>query len=135
MLNTFRNQIANGGPVTVTDPAVTRYFMTVGEAVHLVLQAAAIGDPAETLVLDMGDPVRICDVAEQMIQRSGREVAIEFTGLRPGEKLDEVLLSSSEEQRASSHPKIVCTRVSAIQLDDAVAYANQQLSGPEVTNT
>ena len=96
VLTAFTRQIAVGGPVTVTDPEVTRYFMTVEEACQLVVQAAAIGSPGEVLVLDMGAPVRIVDVARQLIAQSGRDVPIEFTGLRPGEKLHEDLFGHGE---------------------------------------
>lgn len=119
VLNTFRHQIATGGPVTVTDPDVTRYFMTVSEAVHLVLQAAAIGAPGTTLVLDMGEPVRIIDVAQQMIRRSGREIPIVFTGLRRGEKPAEVLLSVTEFSEPTNHPLISSTRTSPLTVAEA----------------
>ncbi len=111
VLIAFRFQIEHGGPVTVTHPDVTRFFMTIPEAVHLVLQAALIGDHGETLILDMGDPVRIADVARQMIQKSGRDIEIVYTGLRPGEKLDEVLVSESETAEHRRHPLISHTRV------------------------
>ena len=106
VLTAFAEQIRQGGPVTVTDPRVTRYFMTVSEAVQLVLQAGALGGDGEVMVLDMGTPVRIQDVAEQLIAMSGRRIAIEYTGLRPGEKLHEVLASGSEELRPTAHPLI-----------------------------
>ena len=83
VLTAFRAQIANGGPVTVTDPQVTRFFMTIPEAVHLVLQAASLGDDSETLILDMGEPVRIADVAHHMIEKSGRDIKIVYTGFAP----------------------------------------------------
>ena len=81
-----------GRPGTVTHPEVTRYFMTVEEAVQLVIQAGAVGRPGEALVLDMGEPVRIADVASRLIEQTDRAIDIEYTGLRPGEKLHEVLL-------------------------------------------
>lgn len=96
VLTAFAKQIANGGPVTVTDPEVSRFFMTIEEACQLVVQAAAIGQPGEALVLDMGEPIRIIDVARQLIRQSGTEVPIEFTGLRPGEKLHEELFADDE---------------------------------------
>ena len=133
VLNTFREQIARGGPVTVTDPEVTRYFMTISEAVHLVLQAAAIGEPGETLVLDMGEPVRINDVAQQMIERSGRSIAITYTGLRPGEKLHEVLLSEGESNLTRVHPLIRHSRVDALDMDEALHAGLSQVSGPGTT--
>ncbi|MDP1877237.1 MAG: nucleoside-diphosphate sugar epimerase/dehydratase [Actinomycetota bacterium] len=111
VVNAFRLQIQRGGPVTVTSPDVTRYFMTVGEAVHLVLQAAVIGRPGETLILDMGDPVRIDDVARHMIAKSGRDIPIEYTGLRPGEKLTETLVGAGEVAVSRSHPLILHTTV------------------------
>lgn len=106
VLTTFAAQIAAGGPVTVTDPEVTRFFMTVDEAVQLVLQAAVIGSDGEALVLDMGTPVRIIDVAEQMIEMSGQDIAIEITGLKPGEKLHEVLFGLDETGERPVHPLI-----------------------------
>ena len=107
----FRYQIEKGGPVTVTDPEVTRYFMTIPEAVHLVLQAAVIGEHGETLILDMGNPVKILDVAKQMIEKSGRDIEIIFTGLRDGEKLNENLFSANEQSEKRQHPLISHTRV------------------------
>jgi len=95
----FKEQIARGGPVTVTHPDITRYFMTIPEAARLVVQAAAIGETGQVYVLDMGEPVRIVDLAKDMIRLSGRsldEVRIEFSGLRPGEKLYEELLADRD---------------------------------------
>lgn len=106
VLHTFNSQIERGGPVTITHPEVTRYFMTIPEACELVLQAGAMGRPGDVLVLDMGEPVRIVDVARQLIQQSGRAIAIEYTGLRHGEKLHEVLSSSGEHPVPSEHPLI-----------------------------
>ena len=105
----FRQQIGRGGPVTVTDPEVTRYFMTIPEATQLILQAAALGEGGEIFILDMGQPVRILDLARQMIRLSGKEpdedVEIVFTGLSPGEKLHEELMSESEEASATRHDR------------------------------
>ncbi|MEA2686400.1 MAG: hypothetical protein QOE93_1595 [Actinomycetota bacterium] len=106
VLTTFHSQIERGGPVTVTHPDVTRYFMTVEEAVQLVIQAGAIGRPGEALVLDMGSPVSIAEVARLLAARSERKVSIEFTGLRSGEKLHEVLLASNEVDVRPVHPLI-----------------------------
>jgi len=117
VIHTFRYQIAKGGPVTVTDERVTRYFMTVSEAVHLVLQASVLGSDGETLILDMGTPVRIADVARYMVQRSGRDIEIVFTGLRPGEKIDEVLIASREAAVRPHHPLISHARVQGLSLD------------------
>ncbi len=108
---TFRKQIAGGGPVTVTDPEATRYFMTIPEAVQLVLMAGAMGEGNETFLLQMGQPVRIVDMARNMIELSGlrpdEDIKIVFTGLRPGEKLHEELKSHSEEALPTSNDKIL----------------------------
>ncbi len=110
----FRQQIARGGPVTVTHPEVTRYFMTIPEATQLILQAASIGEGGEIFILDMGEPVKIVDLARQMIRLSGLEpdedVAIEFSGLRPGEKLHEELMTADEETAATHHDRIKVVR-------------------------
>ena len=106
----FEEQIANGGPVTITHPDMRRYFMTIPEASQLVLQAATLGRCGEILVLDMGEPVRILELAESMITLCGKEpytdIPIEFTGLRPGEKLFEELSLSTEQAERTRHPKI-----------------------------
>lgn len=106
VLHAFAAQIENGGPVTVTDPEVTRFFMTIPEACQLVIQAGAIGRPGEALVLDMGDPIKIVDVARRMITMSGKDVDVVFTGLRPGEKMHEELLGDGEASKRPSHPMI-----------------------------
>ncbi|HWQ22551.1 MAG TPA: nucleoside-diphosphate sugar epimerase/dehydratase [Gaiellaceae bacterium] len=107
----FRRQIARGGPVTVTHPEMTRYFMTIPEAVQLVVQAGAIGGRGQIYVLDMGEPVRIVDLAETMIRLSGKEpgrdIRIEFVGARPGEKLHEELWSETETVVPSEHEAIL----------------------------
>jgi FlaA1/EpsC-like NDP-sugar epimerase len=114
MLTTFQSQIERGGPLTVTDPHVTRFFMTIEEAVQLVVQAGAIGNNGEALVLDMGKPVVIAEVARLMAARSDRRIAIEFTGLRPGEKLHEVLLAEHEDDVRPAHPLISQVPVPAL---------------------
>ncbi|MCU1353054.1 MAG: putative polysaccharide biosynthesis protein [Acidimicrobiales bacterium] len=106
VLTTFRAQIEAGGPVTVTDPEVTRYFMTVEEAVQLVIQAGALGRAGEALVLDMGEPVRIAEVAQRLIEENERAIEMVYTGLRPGEKLKEVLFGTGEVDERPCHPRI-----------------------------
>ncbi|MCA1581412.1 MAG: polysaccharide biosynthesis protein [Acidobacteria bacterium] len=111
----FREQIQRGGPVTVTDPEMKRYFMTIPEAAQLVMQAGAMGRGGEIFILDMGDPVRILDLAVAMINLSGlrpfEEMEIVFTGLRPGEKLFEELELAGEEISKTRHPKIFIGRI------------------------
>jgi len=110
VLPTFLDQIENGNPITVTDPEVTRYFMTIPEAVRLVVQAGAIGSAGEVLVLDMGEPVKIVDLAQRLINALSPSTTIEYTGLRPGEKLHEILISDAEEEHRRVHPRIAHTR-------------------------
>jgi FlaA1/EpsC-like NDP-sugar epimerase len=111
---TFLKQIAAGGPITVTHPEMRRYFMTIPEAVQLVLQAAALGKGGEVFVLDMGDPVKISDLAADLIRLSGfevgRDIDITFSGIRPGEKLYEELFFGPDDATATSHPKILRAR-------------------------
>ncbi|MFP4352426.1 MAG: polysaccharide biosynthesis protein [Puniceicoccaceae bacterium] len=121
VIPTFRRQIARGGPLTVTHPEVTRYFMTIPEAVGLVLQAASMGAGGEIFLLDMGEPVKIIDLARQMIQLSGfepeTEIGIEITGLRPGEKLFEELNYSTESSDETDHPRIRRLRGTSVGAD------------------
>ncbi|MFT4224865.1 polysaccharide biosynthesis protein [Micropruina sp.] len=118
VLHTFRAQIRRGGPVTVVDPDITRFFMTIPEACQLVIQAGAIGEPAAVLVLDMGKPVRIVDVAKRMIKESGEKIEIIYTGLRRGEKMHEVLFSEAEESIPTQHPLIARVQVPAVDPDE-----------------
>jgi FlaA1/EpsC-like NDP-sugar epimerase len=129
----FRRQIAMGGPVTVTDPAMTRYFMTIPEAVQLVVQAGAIGERGQVYVLDMGEPVRIMDLAEKMIRLSGKEpgtqIPIKVIGARRGEKLHEELVGEGELAEPSSHAKILRVTRQPVAADwlDAELSALEQL--------
>jgi FlaA1/EpsC-like NDP-sugar epimerase len=117
VLTAFRAQIDAGGPVTVTDPEVTRYFMTVPEAVQLVIQAGAIGSDGQVLVLDMGEPVRIAEVAERLVEQARRPIRIVYTGLRPGEKLHEELLGDGELDVRPRHPLITHTPVKPLSAE------------------
>jgi FlaA1/EpsC-like NDP-sugar epimerase len=115
----FKEQIAKGGPVTVTHPDIIRFFMTIPEAARLVLQAAAIGESGQVLVLDMGAPVRIVDLARQLIRLAGQpadEVAIEFSGLRPGEKLYEELLADGDTTEPTRVPQLRVARLNQVSV-------------------
>jgi FlaA1/EpsC-like NDP-sugar epimerase len=123
VLDIFQAQIAAGGPLTVTDPDVTRFFMTTTEAVELVIQAGGIGNPGEVLVLDMGEPVRIADVARRFAEVADPRVELEFTGLRPGEKVAEVLFGAGEHDRRPRHPLIAQVAVPALDPDALAGLA------------
>ena len=114
----FKKQLANGGPLTVTHPDITRYFMTIPEACQLVLEAGIMGTGGEVYVFDMGSPIKIVDLAKRMIELSGKKVGedieIQFTGLRDGEKLYEELLSDHEQVQITHHPKIMIAQVNPI---------------------
>ena len=127
----FKRQIANGGPVTVTHPDVTRYFMTIPEAVGLVLQSSVLGKGGEIFVLDMAQPVKIVDLARQMIELSGfkvgEDIEITFTGLKPGEKLFEELRHSSETHVPTEHPRIMRFTTMAPYSESGVNELEQKL--------
>jgi FlaA1/EpsC-like NDP-sugar epimerase len=118
----FRKQIEEGGPVTVTHPEITRYFMTIPEACQLVLEAGAIGNGGEIMIFDMGQSVKIADLAKKMIRLSGlelgKDIQINFSGLRPGEKLYEELLNNNENTLPTHHEKIMIAEVREYEYDD-----------------
>ncbi len=118
----FKGQIAKGGPVKVTHPEMQRYFMTIPEASQLVLQAGAMGEGGEIFILDMGEPVKIVDLARDLITLSGlrpdQDIAIEFTGTRPGEKLFEQLATDAEHADKTKHPKIFIGRIPSFPIDE-----------------
>jgi FlaA1/EpsC-like NDP-sugar epimerase len=128
----FTKQIEDGGPVTVTDPQITRYFMTIPEACQLVLEAGFMGKGGEIFVFDMGNPVKIVDLARQMIRMSGHipeeDIKIEFTGLRPGEKLFEELLSDAETTKPTHHQKIKIALVDKVKNKDLLAFLDNLLA-------
>lgn len=132
----FKKQIESGGPVTVTHPDIIRYFMTIPEACMLVLEAGAMGNGGEIYIFDMGEPVKIVDLAKKMIRlagyRLGEDMEIVYTGLRPGEKLYEELLNKKETTIATHHPKIMIAKVQeysyenvSAMIDELIGFANQ----------
>jgi FlaA1/EpsC-like NDP-sugar epimerase len=133
---TFRRQILEGGPITVTHPEMTRFFMTIPEAVQLVLQAGAVGDSGQVLILDMGEPVKILDLARDMISLSGLrypdDIDIVFTGLRPGEKMYEELFYGNEKHAQKVHAKIFCAErepISSSTMKQNVTRLERAVSG------
>lgn len=137
----FQKQIAAGGPVTVTDPRMLRYFMTIPEAVQLVIQAAAMGQGGEIFVLDMGKPVRIVDLARDLIRLSGLEpeedIEIVYTGIRPGEKLFEELLTAEEGTVATQHQRIYRARGEGLPtsaLQEMLQHLHETIQAGEVDN-
>lgn len=125
----FTTQIAAGGPITVTHPEIRRFFMTIPEACRLVMEASTLGSETEIFVFDMGEPVKIVDLAKRMIQLAGYEVGsdieIKFTGLRPGEKLYEEVLATKENSMKTSHSRIYRAKVREYEFEDALNFTNQ----------
>jgi FlaA1/EpsC-like NDP-sugar epimerase len=132
----FRKQILNGGPITVTHPEMTRYFMSIPEAAQLVMQAGAIGRGGEIFVLDMGEQVKIIDLAKDMIRlmglKVGEDIDIVFTGLRPGEKIHEELVSRSEEIEKTPHEKIMLVKTSSVQWQNFRGKIDELLTDMDV---
>ena len=122
----FREQIAQGGPVTVTHPDIIRYFMTIPEACRLVLEAGTMGKGGEIFIFDMGEPVKIADLAKRMIELSGlqvnKDIEIKYTGLRPGEKLYEELLNNKENTKETPHEKIRVAAVREYDYKDVITH-------------
>jgi len=125
----FKKQIERGGPITITDPKITRYFMTIPEACQLVLEAAAMGNGSEIFIFDMGESVKIIDLAKQMLKLSGlelgRDIQIVFTGLRPGEKLYEELLANKENTLPTNHSRILKAKVRTYEWNEIESKINE----------
>jgi FlaA1/EpsC-like NDP-sugar epimerase len=125
----FKQQIEEGGPLTITHPDITRYFMTIPEACQLVLEAGAIGVGREIFLFDMGSPVKIVDLAKKMIKLSGltlgKDIELKFSGLRPGEKLYEELLAVQENTLPTHHPKILKAKVREYNYGDISLMLNE----------
>ncbi|HEU0030833.1 MAG TPA: nucleoside-diphosphate sugar epimerase/dehydratase [Kofleriaceae bacterium] len=132
----FKEQIARGGPVTVTHPEMKRYFMTIPEASQLVLQAGAMGEGSEIFILDMGEPVKIVDLARDLIRLSGlrpdEDIAIEFAGIRPGEKLFEELSTDTEHASKTKHPKIFIGRIAPVGWAEASRSVDELIASVEL---
>ena len=127
----FKKQIENGGPITITHPEITRYFMTIPEACQLVLEAGSMGEGGEIFLFDMGESVKIQDLAKNMVKlyglTLGKDIQIKYTGLRPGEKLHEELLTKKENTLATYHPKIMIARVEEKNYDDVKEQVDRLL--------
>jgi FlaA1/EpsC-like NDP-sugar epimerase len=127
----FRQQIENGGPITVTHPDITRYFMTIAEACQLVITAGAMGKGGEIFIFDMGKSIRISDLAKKMVQLSGltldKDISIQYTGLRPGEKLYEELLANEENTTKTEHKKIMIAKVRTCKYDELLPKVERLL--------
>ena len=125
----FRKQIKSGGPITVTHPEITRYFMSISEAVALVMQAGAMAKGGDVFVLDMGKPIKILDLAEQMIRLAGlrleKDIQIEFTGLRPGEKIEEQLFHDLESLSPTEFDKLLLAEIRPLNHKNIISVCNQ----------
>lgn len=134
----FKEQIARGGPVTVTHPEMQRYFMTIPEAAQLVMQAGSMGQGGEIFILDMGHPVKIVDLARDLITLSGlrpdEDIAIQFTGVRPGEKLFEELSTSSEHADKTKHPKIFIGRIASRAWEDVISDIDRLVASADAAS-
>ena len=117
-MQTFSKQIELGAAITITDPKVQRYFMTLEDSVHLVLQAAIQGESGDTLILKMGEPILIKDIAAKLIKASGKKIEVKFSSLRPGEKLTELLIGKDEKTLKSQGGETLRVRV------DPIAWAD-----------
>ena len=131
----FQHQIVRGGPVTVTHPEMVRFFMTIPEAVSLVIQAGAMGEWGEVFILDMGEPVKIVDLARDLIRLSGyapdKDIKIKFSGIRPGEKLYEEILTSEEGTSATRHERIYVSKANDVNSGcfwEDIAYLEKRIS-------
>jgi FlaA1/EpsC-like NDP-sugar epimerase len=133
----FREQISKGGPITVTHPEITRYFMSIPEAAQLVMQAGYMGKGGKIFVLNMGEPVKIVDLAKDLIRLSGlseEDIKIEFTGLRPGEKLYEELLADTEHTLTTPHPKLRIAQARVVSTDELQTMLNWVSSAANVSD-